>query len=107
MSSFLQPSLGDPLAFKGACFSYPTRPSVQVLRKLDLSVQKGQRVALVGQSGCGKSTCIQLLQRFYDLAQGEIVSSVPIKSILIRLSNTKVAILYTLVYSDMLNNVIN
>jgi len=43
-----------------------------VLRDLNLSVEQGKNVALVGTSGCGKSTCIQLLQRFYDLRAGEL-----------------------------------
>merc|ERR1712136_659796 len=47
-------------------FNYPTRPDVQVLKGLMASIKPGQTVALVGQSGCGKSTCVQLLERFYD-----------------------------------------
>ncbi|GBP59395.1 Phosphatidylcholine translocator ABCB4 [Eumeta japonica] len=47
-------------------FSYPTRPAVEVLKGLDLKISKGQTVALVGSSGCGKSTVIQLLERYYD-----------------------------------------
>ncbi|EGI64783.1 PREDICTED: multidrug resistance protein homolog 49-like isoform X1 [Acromyrmex echinatior] len=51
-------------------FNYPTRPEMPVLKGLDLIVKPGQMVALVGQSGCGKSTCIQLLQRLYDPISG-------------------------------------
>ena len=51
-------------------FSYPTRPDTPVLNKISLMVKAGQRVALVGESGCGKSTVIQLIQRFYDLDNG-------------------------------------
>jgi len=43
-----------------------------VLRGLNLIVKPGQMVALVGQSGCGKSTCIQLLQRLYDPLAGTV-----------------------------------
>lgn len=53
-------------------FSYPSRPSTMVLRKLNLSIMQGQTVALVGPSGCGKSTCIQLLERFYDATAGYV-----------------------------------
>jgi ATP-binding cassette subfamily B (MDR/TAP) protein 1 len=48
------------------------RPSIQVLRGLNLAVRPGQTVALVGQSGCGKSTIVQLLERFYDVTGGNV-----------------------------------
>jgi ATP-binding cassette, subfamily B (MDR/TAP), member 1 len=53
--------------FAGAesvCFSYPRRPDIPVLRGLSLDVLPGQTIALVGQSGCGKSTMIGLLERY-------------------------------------------
>ncbi|NXL83875.1 MDR3 protein, partial [Alectura lathami] len=54
-------------------FNYPNRPEVQVLQGLNLKVEKGQTLALVGSSGCGKSTVVQLLERFYDPLSGEII----------------------------------
>ncbi|XP_053322474.1 ATP-dependent translocase ABCB1 [Spea bombifrons] len=60
------------VTFKGVQFNYPTRPDVQVLRGLDLTVKKGETLALVGSSGCGKSTTVQLLERFYDASEGEV-----------------------------------
>lgn len=51
-------------------FSYPNRPGVKVLEKLSLKIEKGQKIALVGSSGCGKSTITQLLERFYDPSAG-------------------------------------
>lgn len=68
-------------------FSYPTRPNVSVLRGLDLVIEQGKSVALVGSSGCGKSTIIQLLQRLYDPNRGTVtvdgadVRNVTIKSL--------------------------
>lgn len=53
-------------------FKYPTRPDVQVLNSISLAIKSGQKVALVGESGCGKSTVIQLIQRFYDLDEGSL-----------------------------------
>ena len=44
----------------------------QILRGVSFTVRPGQTVALVGSSGCGKSTCVQLIQRFYDPSQGEV-----------------------------------
>lgn len=60
------------MEFSRVYFSYPTRSSVSVLKGFDMSVLHGKTVALVGQSGCGKSTVIQLLERFYDPKFGEI-----------------------------------
>ena len=53
-------------------FKYPARPDIQVINKLSLKINPGQTVAFVGSSGCGKSTCIQLLQRFYDIESGAL-----------------------------------
>jgi ATP-binding cassette subfamily B (MDR/TAP) protein 1 len=53
-------------------FAFPTRPDITVLKGLGIEVAPGQTLALVGESGCGKSTCIQLLERFYDPAQGQV-----------------------------------
>ncbi|KAM9387494.1 ATP-binding cassette sub-family B member 5 [Phaethornis superciliosus] len=60
------------IEFRNIHFSYPSRPDVNILQGLNLKVQTGKTIALVGASGCGKSTTIQLLQRFYDPIQGEI-----------------------------------
>ncbi|XP_061185952.1 ATP-dependent translocase ABCB1-like isoform X2 [Saccostrea echinata] len=53
-------------------FRYPARPEVQVLKGVSLEINRGETVALVGSSGCGKSTIIQLIQRFYDPEEGEV-----------------------------------
>ncbi|KAI0319342.1 multidrug resistance protein 1 [Amylostereum chailletii] len=53
-------------------FRYPTRPGVRVLRDLNIEVKPGTYIALVGASGCGKSTVIQLVERFYDPLAGTV-----------------------------------
>jgi ATP-binding cassette, subfamily B, bacterial len=58
--------------FENVQFTYPTRPELQILKGIDLHIKAGQKVALVGQSGAGKSTIIQLLLRFYELSGGAI-----------------------------------
>lgn len=48
----------------------------QILNSLNLTVDSGLTVALVGESGCGKSTVVKLLQRFYDPSSGQVRSSI-------------------------------
>ncbi|CAF3489535.1 unnamed protein product [Rotaria sp. Silwood1] len=61
------------IKFDQVKFIYPTRPTSIVLNQFQLNIKPGQRVALVGTSGSGKSTTIQLLERFYDVTSGRIL----------------------------------
>mmetsp|Transcript_59240 Transcript_59240/g.138753 ORF Transcript_59240/g.138753 Transcript_59240/m.138753 type:complete len:452 (+) Transcript_59240:1896-3251(+) len=66
-------TMGDgKIQLRDVSFYYPHRPETRVLKKLNLTIEKGQSVAFVGFSGSGKSTVIQLLQRFYDPQGGSI-----------------------------------
>ncbi|KAK1334928.1 hypothetical protein QTO34_004500 [Cnephaeus nilssonii] len=65
-------TLEGNVTFNEVVFNYPTRPDVPVLQGLSLEVKKGQTLALVGSSGCGKSTVVQLLERFYDPLAGTV-----------------------------------
>lgn len=70
------------LVFEEIDFAYPSRPGNLVLRKFNLKVVACQTVGLVGSSGSGKSTVINLLQRFYDPLGGEILlDGIGIKSL--------------------------
>ena len=60
------------IEFCNVHFRYPTRPTQPVLAGLSFTAKPGQFVALVGASGCGKSTTIALLERFYDISSGHI-----------------------------------
>jgi len=60
------------VVYNQVSFSYPTRQDIQVLKSIKLEIKQGEKVALVGQSGSGKSTIIQLLMRFYDIDSGVI-----------------------------------
>lgn len=66
------PHVEGTLEFRDVHFRYPTRPEQPVLRGLNLVVRPGQYIALVGASGCGKSTTIALLERFYDPLSGGV-----------------------------------
>ncbi|KAI0518593.1 hypothetical protein KFK09_006029 [Dendrobium nobile] len=61
------------IEFQQVKFSYPARKEVQILQNFCLSVKPGKTIALVGESGCGKSTIISLMQRFYDPDSGQIL----------------------------------
>ncbi|KAI8098769.1 P-loop containing nucleoside triphosphate hydrolase protein [Halteromyces radiatus] len=64
--------LSGNIEFRDINFVYPTRPDITILDKFNLKIKGGQKIALVGKSGSGKSTTIQLLQRFYDPGQGHV-----------------------------------
>ena len=66
-----EPPRGD-VSFDRVTFHYPSRPDVAALEALSLDVRAGERVALVGPSGAGKTTVFQLLLRFYDPSAGSI-----------------------------------
>jgi ATP-binding cassette subfamily B (MDR/TAP) protein 1 len=59
--------LKGKIEFRNVWFRYPTRKNDFVLKGLNLTIQPGESVALVGESGCGKSTFVNLLMRFYDV----------------------------------------
>lgn len=60
------------IEIKNINFAYPSRPNITVCKNYNLSIAAGESVALVGVSGCGKSTIINLLLRFYDPQSGEV-----------------------------------
>ncbi|XP_074949474.1 bile salt export pump isoform X4 [Phalacrocorax aristotelis] len=61
------------IEFLNCKFTYPSRPDIQVLKGLSVTVKPGQTLAFVGSSGCGKSTSVQLLERFYDPEKGSVL----------------------------------
>ena len=63
---------GAQVNFSNVCFNYPSRPNESALSDVSFSLKPGETVALVGPSGAGKTTVLQLLLRFYDPATGSI-----------------------------------
>lgn len=74
MDGNLQPeTLAGQVHFNNLTFFYPTRPDQPALKNFSLKLEPGQMTALVGMSGGGKSTCVSLLERFYQPQQGQIL----------------------------------
>ncbi|KAJ7485153.1 P-loop containing nucleoside triphosphate hydrolase protein [Mycena galericulata] len=69
---FLRPRLDGPITFNDVGFSYPGRVGASVLQNINLEIQAGECVAIVGASGSGKSTIAALLQRLYEPTYGAI-----------------------------------
>ncbi|XP_066928852.1 ATP-dependent translocase ABCB1-like isoform X2 [Clytia hemisphaerica] len=65
-------SVTGNIQFNDVHFHYPSREEMKILDGFNLTIEEGTTVALVGESGCGKSTCIKLVQRFYDVMQGSV-----------------------------------
>jgi ABC-type multidrug transport system fused ATPase/permease subunit len=72
IQQFSNLTIKGSVEFQGVRFAYPTRPDVEVLKGIDFQIGVGQKIALVGYSGAGKSTVVQLLNRFYSLTEGII-----------------------------------
>ena len=67
------PKAEGAIAFEGATFAYDGAPEARVIDDLSFSIAPGERVALVGLSGAGKSTVFQLIMRFYDCQRGRVL----------------------------------
>jgi ATP-binding cassette subfamily B protein len=67
-----EPARGE-VRFESVGFNYPSRPDMPALAGFDLAVSPGESVALVGPSGAGKTTVVQLLLRFYDPTEGRVL----------------------------------
>ena len=60
------------ISIKNLRFSYPTKSDVEVIRGITFDIPKNKVVALVGTSGCGKSSIISMIERFYEPTSGEV-----------------------------------
>jgi ABC-type multidrug transport system fused ATPase/permease subunit len=66
-------NLKGSIEFKNVFFSYPTKPNNLIFKDLSFKIDPGQNIGMVGLSGSGKSTIINLIERFYDVNSGEIL----------------------------------
>ncbi len=65
-----RPQIKGAVTFNNVSFHYPQRPNIKVLDNLSFTVNEGEKIALVGASGAGKSTIAAILQRFYSISSG-------------------------------------
>lgn len=87
-----QDNFKGKVEFVDCKFTYPSRPDIQVLRGLSVSVKPGETLAFVGSSGCGKSTSVQLLERFYDPDEGKVVRDATLFTLFDRRANNILAV---------------
>jgi ATP-binding cassette, subfamily B, bacterial len=74
----VSPLKGD-IIFDNVQFAYPSRTDIQVLKGININIKSGEKIAIVGQSGSGKSTIVQLLMKFYDISGGSIsIDGIPV-----------------------------
>ena len=86
-------SVNSDIEFRNVCFGY--RPDVPVLKNISLKADVGQSIALVGNSGGGKSTIVSLLPRFYDVDTGQIlIDGTDIRDVTLTSLRDKMAIVF-------------
>ncbi|CAI4223777.1 unnamed protein product [Auanema sp. JU1783] len=71
-SGYVGQEIHGDIQLQNIRFHYPSRPDIEILKGLTLNIKAGETVALVGSSGCGKSTVISLLLRYYNFESGSI-----------------------------------
>lgn len=72
--------LRGQVEFRNVSFSYPTMGQRKILDDISLTIYPGETFAILGSTGCGKSTLVNLIPRFYDVTEGEVlVGGIPVK----------------------------
>ncbi|KAH8907719.1 P-loop containing nucleoside triphosphate hydrolase protein [Coniochaeta sp. PMI_546] len=99
------------IRFSGVCFSYPSRPAIQVLNDLSLTITANRTIAIVGPSGCGKSTLIGLIERWFTPTSGTVtLDGIPLADYNLRWLRTTVRLVQqepTLFSGSVFENVAN
>ena len=99
--------LQEAVQFRGVSFQYDQSEATLVLKEIDLTIQKGEVVALVGRSGAGKTTLASLLPRFYDVTSGQITfDGNDIRDVTLQSLRKQIAIVTqeTLLFNDTVRN---
>ncbi|EYC07338.1 hypothetical protein Y032_0071g603 [Ancylostoma ceylanicum] len=86
-----KPQIAGTVEMNSVKFAYPSRPTEEVLKNINLKLKSGETVAFVGASGAGKSTIVSLMQQFYAPSDGSItLDGVPIQDIEREYFHTKI-----------------
>ena len=86
-------SVKGKVEFKNVSFSYPGMSDEPVLKNINLTINSGETLAVLGSTGCGKSTLVNLIPRFYDAIEGQIlVDDVDVKDYVLKDLRSKVAV---------------
>ncbi len=81
------------IEFRNVSFAYPDQKDVEVLKNLNFKINSGETIGILGSTGCGKSSLIQLIPRFYDVSSGEVlVDNVNVKDYNVDYLRSKVAV---------------
>lgn len=100
-------SVGDEIAvsFKGVDFRYPSAKGRPVLHDVNIDIKKGETFAIIGATGSGKTSLVNLIMRFYDATEGEVsVNGVPVKEY--ELSSLRSGISYVMQKSELFSGTI-
>ena len=100
-------SVGDEIAvsFKGVDFRYPSAKGRPVLHDINIDIKKGETFAIIGETGSGKTSLVNLIMRFYDATEGEVsVNGVPVKEY--ELSSLRSGISYVMQKSELFSGTI-
>lgn len=93
------------MEFKNVSFSYPDGNGEQILKNINITINPGETFAILGATGCGKSTFINLIPRFYDVTEGSVlVDGMDVREYPLDKLRDKVAI--TLQYSELFTTTI-
>lgn len=90
----IMPDINGEVTFKDVTFAYSDAPDVKVLSKVNFSINPGETIALVGPTGAGKTTIVNLISRFYDVTGGQVlIDGMDVRDVTIKSLREKMGIM--------------